>query len=195
MGQRLNIEIVDNMNDKNVLANCYYHWSGYTSSSLLLVGIVFDVLKPMVKEYGITKKMAINVLEETGATLTSEELDEVNKLYPGEFSLEGVTVNRSNGLISITSEEINETRRWEEARVTVYAEDDKISFDVLWYCDEETLNEDLNEDEIKRIPELDFELDNMTYDEFIEFQRIVSNAIDDGIYYCKTNGDYYGFIE
>lgn len=195
MGQRLNIEIVNSKEKGDVLANCYYHWSGYTSSSLLLVGIVFDVLKPMVKEYGITKKMAINVLEETGATLTSEELDEVNKLYPGEFSLEDVTVNRNNGLINITSEGINETRRWEEARVTVYAEDDKISFDALWYCEEEELDEDLNEDEIKRIPELDFELDNMTYDEFIEFQRIVSSAIDDGIYYCKTNGDYYGFIE
>ena len=37
MGQRLNIQIEANNTDTNeivVLANCYYHWSGYTSIKL-----------------------------------------------------------------------------------------------------------------------------------------------------------------
>lgn len=34
MGQRLNLEITIG---ENVLANAYYHWSGYTTSSLKLV--------------------------------------------------------------------------------------------------------------------------------------------------------------
>lgn len=40
MGQRLNIQIEDNdtnINETVVLANCYYHWSGYSSSVMELV--------------------------------------------------------------------------------------------------------------------------------------------------------------
>lgn len=39
MGQRLNIEIV---NGETSLANCYYHWSAYTSSALGLTRQIID---------------------------------------------------------------------------------------------------------------------------------------------------------
>lgn len=42
MGQRLNIEIKEN---NKVLANSYYHWSGYTSSALLLTEKILDAIK------------------------------------------------------------------------------------------------------------------------------------------------------
>ena len=76
MGQRLNIQIEATDTDTNetkVLANCYYHWSGYTSSAMELVnemvnsGIYnLDILDPVEK--------AIRLLEATGAGLTEDEL-------------------------------------------------------------------------------------------------------------------------
>ena len=45
MGQRLNIQIEandTNTNETKVLANCYYHWSGYTSSAMELVKEIVD---------------------------------------------------------------------------------------------------------------------------------------------------------
>lgn len=37
MGQRLNLEILETKNGvDNILANAYYHWSGYTSSAIRL---------------------------------------------------------------------------------------------------------------------------------------------------------------
>ncbi len=45
MGQRLNIQIEANDTDTNeteVLANCYYHWSVYTSSAMELVNEIVD---------------------------------------------------------------------------------------------------------------------------------------------------------
>ena len=42
MGQRLNIEIIEN---GKVLANAYYHWSGYTSSSLELTQEILEAIE------------------------------------------------------------------------------------------------------------------------------------------------------
>lgn len=42
MGQRLNIEI---KNNEKTLANCYYHWSGYTASSLGLTKQIIEAYK------------------------------------------------------------------------------------------------------------------------------------------------------
>ena len=189
MGQRLNIEIVDNMNDKNILANCYYHWSGYTSSALYLADKVFDIKDALVEKYGLTKKAAIKILEETDATLTEEELKIADKMYPGEFSLDGIEVDRNNGLISISEEGIEETRKWEEARVTLYLQDDKINFNAICFVNEEDVEEK------DKIPKFDFSPAEITYDQFKDFMSNVLNAIDNGIYCCKMNENYYDFIE
>ena len=45
MGQRLNIQFeieVPNSGEAKVLANAYYHWSGYTSSAYELVKMIAD---------------------------------------------------------------------------------------------------------------------------------------------------------
>lgn len=188
MGQRLNIEIVDSINNKNVLANAYYHWSGYTSSALQLSDNVFEVASLVKKTSGTTKAAAIEILEATGASLTPDELLEADKLYPGLFSVSDLA-NRSSGLISISEEGISETRRWEEARVTFFLEDDKISFNVMYKCDEDEI------ENIDEIPVMDLDINNMTYLEFKDFECIIVNAIGDQIYSCKSNNIYYSFIE
>ena len=45
MGQRLNIQIemdIPESSESKVLANAYYHWSGYTSSAYELVRMIAD---------------------------------------------------------------------------------------------------------------------------------------------------------
>ena len=45
MGQRLNIQIemdIPESSESKVLANAYYHWSGYTSSAYELVKLIVD---------------------------------------------------------------------------------------------------------------------------------------------------------
>lgn len=76
MGQRLNIEIVKN---GKVLANSYYHWSGYSSSAINLTETIitkFDYIKKYNVEGYIKNKdllLAIRLLETTGAGVTDIE--------------------------------------------------------------------------------------------------------------------------
>lgn len=76
MGQRLNIEIVKN---GDVLANSYYHWSGFSNSA---VNLTIDIIKTFdyVKRYQVEKYInnqdllfAIRLLEITGAGLNDIE--------------------------------------------------------------------------------------------------------------------------
>jgi len=70
MGQRLNLEIVKN---GEVLANSYYHWSGFSNCSInLAIRIInsFEYIKKYKVEKYIKNKdllFAIRLLEETGA--------------------------------------------------------------------------------------------------------------------------------
>lgn len=51
MGQRLNIEIVK---DKKVLANCYYHWSGYSNSAVNLAIQIIERFE-YIRKYKVEK--------------------------------------------------------------------------------------------------------------------------------------------
>ena len=73
MGQRLNIEIRKN---GELLANSYYHWSGYTSPAIeLSIDAImgsFSVKNPIKND---DKGFAIKMLESTGAGLVEEEYE------------------------------------------------------------------------------------------------------------------------
>lgn len=81
MGQRLNIEIVKN---GEVLANSYYHWSGYSNSAVdLTIKIIeeFEYIKKCKVEQYIKNQdllFAIRLLEETGAGVN--DIEETRKL-------------------------------------------------------------------------------------------------------------------
>lgn len=68
MGQRLNIEI---WNNGQVLANVYYHWSGYTSSALALTRKVVDGINKTVCDDD--RLRAVWLLQNTGAGLEERE--------------------------------------------------------------------------------------------------------------------------
>lgn len=121
MGQRLNIEITKN---GNVLANSYYHWSAYSDCAL-------NITTKIIMEYDYIKRnletshnedllFAIKLLEETGAGMNEEEMAIAKeKIGYDEFIKFKECKNRNEGIIAITEKEIEDTRFWEEGRVTI----------------------------------------------------------------------------
>jgi len=128
MGQRLNIEIV---NGETSLANCYYHWSAYTSSALSLTKTIIDAYYDSKLIVGL--KMAVELLEATGAGVNTLERAGIEKCQK-EF--DGITfkdaASRNLGLISVTEEGKEVTRKWEEGRVTIDLGSETFCFDVVW---------------------------------------------------------------
>ena len=152
MGQRLNIEIV---NGETSLANCYYHWSAYTGSALGLTRQIINAYYDSEAIVGL--KMAVDLLEYTGGGVNEAERAGIQKCAEkfGHIKFNDAT-SRNDGLISVTEEGKEETRKWEEGRVTIDLDSETFSFDVAWfdspedyfeeYCDEDDLQyEDLAE--------------------------------------------------
>lgn len=139
MGQRLNIEI---KKDSKVLANAYYHWSAYTSSALQMLGDILSGIDEVEASSDI--EQAVRLLELTGAGVTGRERDLIQKSSLNNvinFAIQPA-VDRNEGLLAVTEEGIQETREWEEGRVTVDIGTRTFSFNVLWEEDEETFRAD-----------------------------------------------------
>ena len=128
MGQRLNMEICSN---GQVLANAYYHWSAYTSSSLELLKVVLNAYKH-TKELS-SLKIAVDILQATGAGINESELERIKRDESGKFN--GIdfreAINRNEGLLCVTEEGIANTKSWEEGRVTVDIDKEEFIFDVM----------------------------------------------------------------
>ena len=162
MGQRLNIRIDANnpTTDKTeVLANCYYHWSGYTSSAMELVnemvnsGIYnLDILDPVEK--------AIRLLEATGAGLDKDELTDTYNTPKYK-----VSTDRDIGLIAISEEGTNETIKREESRVTINLTTGSINMSDMFYDETDVFSRADRETKLKNLYELKADL-NSSFDTF-----------------------------
>ena len=168
MGQRLNIQIeidIPNSGDRQVLANAYYHWSGYTNSAYELVKMIADsdycnvectIMDPVEK--------AIRLLEATGAGLTKNEFTDT---YPeSKYKL---FTNINDGLIAISEAGMTKTQNWEDARVTINLSTNMVDMGGVYYLDEVDKDETL-EDITKLENDLYTTIENFTkvYDEFQE---------------------------
>ena len=162
MGQRLNIQIEANDTDTNetkVLANCYYHWSGYTSSAMELVkeivdsGIYnLDILDPIEK--------AIKLLEATGAGLAEDELTDTYNTPKYKIG-----TNRNDGLIAISEEGTNRVAEWEESRVTINLTAGSINMSDMFYDETDEYSSAGYETKIKNLYKLKADL-NSSFDTF-----------------------------
>ena len=130
MGQRLNIEITDGCGV--ALANCYYHWSAYTSCSINLIETIIEANED-IKCNSLLER-AVKLLEQTGGGINDFERTRIENNTTGEY--EGIEfkacIDRNNGLISVTEAGIADTRKWEEGRIEIDIENRKINFYVYW---------------------------------------------------------------
>ena len=208
MGQRLNIEI-RRKKDNKVLANSYYHWSAYTSSSLELADEIITNIYDIIRNDNTDEIKAIQLLQTTGAGLLE---DEYNTLKEEDKKYCALATDRNLGLISITEKGMEDTRQWEESRLTIVVDFDdkeydfvgeknKVEFEVYFpidkeeieeYYGEEIKNGDLNLDEIV---EFDFDLQCMTLVNIREFMnklRVIENNC--GLFKIKGDNSIYQII-
>ena len=183
MGQRLNIQIEANDTDTNetiVLANCYYHWSGYTSSAMELVNEIvnsgmykLDILDPVEK--------AIRLLEATGAGLAEDELTDT--YYAPKYK---VSSDRNKGLIAISEEGKKSTVKYEESRVTINLTTGSIDMSDMVYEETDVFSRADRETKLKNLYELKADL-NYSFDTFQDLYT----ELDDNVYTYPLRNDIF----
>ncbi|MBR2138627.1 MAG: hypothetical protein IKC22_00750 [Bacilli bacterium] len=189
MGQRLNIEI-KRRKDNKVLANSYYHWSAYTSSSLHLAEEIIENIYEVIRKEKVSDEIkAIQLLQTTGAGLMENEYNKLNEEDKKYCSL---ATNRNLGLISFTDEGMEETRKWEEGRLTIdidfddkdydfYGNKNLVDFEVYFQVDEEEINESYEEEiksgklDLNNLTEFEFSLEEMTLNDI----RLFMSKLDE----------------
>ena len=189
MGQRLNIEI-KRRKDNKVLANSYYHWSAYTSSSLHLAEEIIENIYDIIRKEKVSDEIkAIQLLQTTGAGLMENEYNKLNEEDKKYCSL---ATNRNLGLISFTDEGMEETRKWEEGRLTIdidfddkdydfYGNKNLVDFEVYFQIDEEEINESYEEEiksgklDLNNLTKFEFSLEEMTLNDI----RLFMSKLDE----------------
>lgn len=185
MGQRLNIEFYIN---NKAIVNCYYHWSGYSDSAMEHTRVLIHHLQ----DYDFSnmpedeaKFIVIRALEDFGARLTEADIEEARNIYP-ERKFSNDNINRNEGLIGITKESMDITRKWEEARVNIFLTRKRFEIDGIFcysdpdefkndYLDENENIEDYKKNifkipkeeiEFERVDEIEDYVNNMNYVEY-----------------------------
>lgn len=177
MGQRLNIEIVEN---GECLANAYYHWSAYTSSAFELAKQIIEAIPTVNEKIPVMK--AIRLLEVTGAKLEEGEIEYAKSMLLGdEFDTDA---NRNDGLIAISKKGIDETRKWKEYALYIYLDENRMKFDVLqktpfWEFakNEEKYNE--RNVKITDIPMYDIDFSDIKFDKLNHLETFLNKHIND----------------
>lgn len=203
MGQRLNIEI-RRRKDNEVLANCYYHWSAYTESSLNLAKEIISNLFSILHNETSDRIKAIQLLQSSGGGLIEEEyneLDNEDKKYCH------IGLNRNLGLISFTKKGIEETRKYEESRLTIDIDFDDIDnwlcgncyidFGVVMPIEKEEIDELIENNKLKldKIVEFDFDLQNMNINDISIFiDKIKDIEKNCGLFKIKKDNLIYQII-
>ena len=175
MGQRLNIEIRYGPDDDDVLANCYYHWAGYTctaaehASSIIKRFHEINKIKPNAKK---DVYYAIVLLKRTDEGFNDFDYQDICKenLIPIEKRKKLPRCNNRNlGLMSITKKGIEETRKWEEARLVVDISNKIIDFHNCFWVDIKEEFEKDHEDEKWTYGELTIDPFEIPFDDFDKF--------------------------
>jgi hypothetical protein len=180
MGQRLNLEI--KTNDK-VLANAYYHWSGYTTSSLEITKSAIQFI--LNNEIKLDVESAIKILEHTGASFNDKAWKNAldSGIVKGEFK---ECQGRNAGLIGVTESDMKETRVWEEGRIEINIENKSFRFKCAHEKDY------IEDDDIwDKIKDMFFEIKDIENSYKIPFEKI--DKLLDGVKISedKYNGRFY----
>lgn len=207
--------------DSIVLANCYYHWSAYTTSAAYTtIGIMEKLEQPgQPARSNITTAVqqlcrAVHALMDTGATFDPEEKQAAltilhmlyDTAYPDEpdvahdinnlmVTLNNDTkdVNRVDGMIAVTNNTIAENANWSEGDVSISVDDNTCNFGVIWHLEPNEYDvDDYDEDDLKNPTKLPINLnDDLDLDDMRRFY----DALDMSSIYVTPNGEKYESIE
>ena len=177
MGQRLNIEIIEN---GKCLANAYYHWSAYTDSSFELAREVIEAI-PTINEKNPVLK-AIKLLEVTGARLIESDLEYAKEI--GIVSDFIIVTNRNDGLIGITEKSIDETIKWQEHALYIYLDEERMNFQVIynqkvWEWEKDQKEYEDNPKKREDLPVLDIDFTDVKFDKINDFGSFLKKHHED----------------
>ena len=207
MGQRLNIEI-RRKKDNKILANSYYHWSAYTYSSLKLANEIMENIYDVIRNDKVRDEIkAIQLLQTTGAGLLEQEYNLLNEEDKTYCSL---ATNRNLGLIYFTEKGMEETRTWEEGRLTITIDFDnkeydfvgdknRVDFEVYFPTSREEIEEDYKEElksgeiNLDEVVEFNFDLQDMGLNDIRLFMAKI-NQIENNFGIFMINGAFYQII-
>lgn len=159
MGQRLNTEI---WKDGKCQLNCYFHWSGYTGSAITITTNLLPEFKEADPGWTLVDLITrfIRAIPDAGFpqdernAATDDKIKDLLEKYPAQ--------DRDCGLMAISEKGIEDTRFWEEARVTLDLDKKTIGFDAMWKVEED----DLKAEERCSIPTLDVDLTEIPFEDF-----------------------------
>lgn len=207
MGQRLNIEI-RRKKDNKILANSYYHWSAYTYSSLKLANEIIENIYDIIRNDKTSDEIkAIQLLQTTGAGLLE---DEYNLLKEEDKKYCSLATDRNLGLISFTEKGIENTRNWEEGRLTINVDFDnkeydfvgdknRVDFEVYLPTSKEEIEEYYREElksgeiNLDEVVEFNFDLQDMDLNDIRLFMAKI-NQIENNFGIFMINGAFYQII-
>ena len=207
MGQRLNIEI-RRKKDNKILANSYYHWSAYTYSSLKLANEIIENIYDIIRNDKTSDEIkAIQLLQTTGAGLLE---DEYNLLKEEDKKYCSLATDRNLGLISFTEKGIENTRNWEEGRLTINVDFDnkeydfvgdknRVDFEVYLPTSKEEIEEYYREElksgeiNLDEVVEFNFDLQDMELNDIRLFMAKI-NQIENNFGIFMINGAFYQII-
>lgn len=207
MGQRLNIEI-RRKKDNKILANSYYHWSAYTYSSLKLANEIIENIYDVIRNNKVSDEIkAIQLLQTTGAGLLEQEYNTLNEEDKKYCSL---AIDRDLGLISFTEKGMEETRTWEESRLTITIDFDnkeydfvgdknRVDFEVYFPISREEIEECYKEElksgkiNLDEVVEFNFDLQDMKLNDIRLFMTKI-NQIENNFGIFMINGAFYQII-
>lgn len=176
MGQRLNIEIC---NSTRTLANAYYHWGAYTDSALEYTAEIIDAYHNLSGQITDELQLVVKLLEATGAGITDEEKERIT--HDPDFDFSGINfssaIDRNEGLLAVTEKGMEETRSWEEGRVTINIEEANFCFDVVSYYDKDEYVEDYGVKSLSKLTQIDhnFFLDYLPFEKISWLREFVKN--------------------
>ena len=118
--------------------------------------------------------------------------NEYNKLNEEDKKYCSLATNRNLGLISFTDEGMEETRKWEEGRLTIdidfddkdydfYGNKNLVDFEVYFQIDEEEINESYEEEiksgklDLNNLTKFEFSLEEMTLNDI----RLFMSKLDE----------------
>jgi hypothetical protein len=152
MGQRLNMEIYAG---GEAVANCYFHWSGYTRSALRHTAkliTAFHAMQEKKESFPTDTELAIVLFQRIGAGVHPGEISEAEKIMTKEAV--APASSRNDGLISITKKGMEETTFWQEASVHIDLYQEEVGFQAHFPTDDEGYLEMRSDDGEYSIQEL-----------------------------------------
>lgn len=154
MGQRLNIEL---LNNGKLLANCYWHWKGYTSTAVELTDRI--IIENQLMEAEPTVETAIRIFQSLGAGVIDTDFASAKSLI-GEDAVEGT--DRNLGVIAIETDSMELIEGWEEARVQIDLSTKRINFGALWEPDEDEYS-------VYTVVRIPYDVHDMSFATFYDF--------------------------